>query len=182
MSTAKIVGGFIFLTIGIVLLVIAFVPIPGLMNVSVIGRFIFFFRSIDLLLSTLDFSTVASTLGSISLAWIIPLIGYHYCRAGIRSMRYDRKKKIYIFTETKIGLMIAGFILVCIAVVIILMILLGLLEPAFQFLVDLVPTFFYTGLLPQLLIPIALTMLIMFFIYWIGSKIMRSGVKKEKIS
>ena len=185
MGAAKVLGGLAFLAIGIVILILAFVPIPGLGNISITALLIQLFSIIGTVFSTMDFSPLLGQIGSLSIAGIIPLVGYHYCRAGIKSMRYDKVKKKYIFTETKIGLMIAGFILICVAVVIILLILLGALEPEFQFLIGLVPTgpwFSYPYLLPQLLIPMVLTMLIIFFVYWIGSKIMKSGVKKEVIS
>ena len=185
MGAAKILGGLAFLAIGIVLLILAFVPIPGFESISITGRIISFISVIGTVFSTLDFTSMFGPIGYLSIAGIIPLVGYQYCKAGIKSMRYDKAKKKYIYTETKIGLMITGFILICVAAVIILLILLGQLEPEFQFLIGLVPTgpwFSYPYLLPQLLIPMVLTMLIIFFVYWIGSKIMKSGVKKEVIS
>ena len=94
-------------------------------------------------------------------------------------MRYEKAKKIYYYSETKIALLIVGFIIICVAVALILSIFLQIMEPAFQFLVDLIPTLYFPGLLPDLLIPIVLTLLIIYFLYWIGSKIMKTGVKKE---
>jgi hypothetical protein len=182
MGAAKVLGGLLFLTLGIVFLVIGIVPISILGNISFIGRFMnYMFLDYPTMMMTWDFSPLFLATGYLEIALIIPYVGFHYCKAGIKSMTYSKKKKEYFISETKIGLLIAGFILICVAVVLALMILLQYLEPAFQFLTDLLPAIYFSGLLPTLLIPVVLSLLIIFFVYWLGSKIMKSGIKKEEM-
>ena len=184
MGAAKVLAGLAFLIIGIVLFVIAFVPIPGLEDVSVTARIISYVESMMTSFMTLNLSTLIGPIESQFLynSIIIPMVAFHFCKAGIKSMRYDKGKKEYYFSETKIGLLIAGFILVCVAAGFLILMIFDILDPSFQFIVDLIPTYIsYPGLLPHLLIPIVLTMAIVFFVYWIGSKIMKSGVKKEEM-
>ncbi|MHA1132348.1 MAG: hypothetical protein ACTSQQ_16295, partial [Candidatus Helarchaeota archaeon] len=155
-------------------------------SISVYNRIMAYF-SIDYMavFTTFDLTPLLTTSGFLSIATIIPLAGYYYCKAGIKSMRYDKAKKQYYYTETKIGLMIFGFVLVCVAVALLLTILLQILTPYFQFLADLFPTGIppaeIASIIPQLLIPTVLTLLIIFFVYWIGSKIMKTSVKKEEL-
>ncbi|MHA1265889.1 MAG: hypothetical protein ACTSRS_11725 [Candidatus Helarchaeota archaeon] len=186
MSAAKILGGFIFLTIGILLLVIAFVPIPGigLDSVCFTTLLLNYIGTLMAGISALNLSTIIGASGYLYIAVIIPLVGYHYCRAGIKSMRYDKAKKTYYISETKIGWMIVGFIIVCIAAVYLLLIFLNFVDPTleiFENLWLLSPLNSYPGLLPQALVPALLTVLLIFFIYFIGAKIMKSGVKKEEM-
>ncbi len=188
MGAGKILGGLAFLIIGIILLVIGFVPIPGLTEISFTGRMITLYDEANLVFSgDIMFILLSIVLdGYIYIALITPLVGYHYCRAGIKSMRYDKPKKQYFISETKIGLMIAGFVMVCVAAALILMIFLGYMDPSFSFLNPVNPTLpaeyaWVSMILPNFLIPVVLTILIIFFVYWIGSKIMKSGVKKEEM-
>lgn len=181
MGAAKVLGGLLFVAIGVILLVIGIGPIPSLENVSVVSRGMAYL-SLDFgtMMASWDFTPLFLATGYLEIALIIPYVGYHYCRAGVKSMRHTKAKKKYAISEAKIGLLIAGFIFVCVAVALVLSIFLQLLEPAFQFLADLIPAFSYPGLLPQILIPVVLTLLIIYFLYWIGSLIMKSGIKKEE--
>ncbi len=182
MGAAKVLGGLLFLALGIVFLVIGIVPIPTFGNISFIGRLMdYMFLDFTTMMMTWDFTPLFLASGFLELALIIPYVGFHYCKAGIKSMTHDKKKKEYIISEAKIGLLIAGFILICAAAALVLMILLEYLEPSFQFLADLLPTLYFPGLLPTLLIPVVLSLLIIFFVYWLGSKIMKSGIKKEEM-
>jgi hypothetical protein len=183
MGALKVLGGLGFLAIGIVLLVIAFAPIPGLENVSFTSRLMTYINSVFIAISSLNISSIIGESGWLYIAAIIPWCGYHFCKAGIKSMTYTKKKKQYYYSETKIGWLIFGFILICIAVTLLLTIFFEIMAPAFQFIVDLIPTIpaEFAFLLPQLLIPVVLTILIIFFVYWIGSKIMKSGIKKEEL-
>ncbi|MHA1652034.1 MAG: hypothetical protein ACTSYB_17770 [Candidatus Helarchaeota archaeon] len=180
MGAVKVLIGLLFLALGIFILVISLAPIDLFSDISFSNRIMALF-SIDFeyISSTMDFTPILESSGYLSISIIIPYVGYHYCRAGIKSMRYEKAKKIYYYSETKIALLIVGFIIICVAVALILSIFLQIMEPAFQFLVDLIPTLYFPGLLPDLLIPIVLTLLIIYFLYWIGSKIMKTGVKKE---
>ena len=187
MGTGKVLGGLSFVIIGIILLVIGFVPIPGLEDVSFTALVITTFEQIFAITGDIMTAVLAILLNTyFYIALIIPWIGYHYVSAGIKSMRYDKPKKQYYYTETKIGLLITGFIMICVALTFILMIFLGYLSPAFDFLnpvIALIPFDLSSiaSFIPTLLIPVLLTILIIFFVYWIGSKIMKSGVKKESL-
>lgn len=177
MGTGKVLGGLAFLTLGIVILVIGIVPIPGL-GISIIDRIFILITSIQNFMATFNYQILLLDSGFLSIALIFPFAGVYYVIAGIRSMRYDKAKKDYYVSTTKIGFLIAGFILICIAAVFLIMIVFGILDPSFQFLNFL--EFPLPGY-PNFLIPIALTMLIIFFVYLIGSKIMKHGVKKEDL-
>lgn len=182
MGAAKVLGGLAFLIVGIILLIISFVPIPGLESVCLTTRIGAYVMHIMTSLTTLDLSGMIGPSGYLYIAAVIPWVGYHYCRAGIKSMRYDKEKKTYIITETKIGWMITGFIIICIAAVFLLLIILDILDPTFSFFETLwlsSPITSVPGLLPQALVPVLLTILMVFFVYFIGSRIMKSGVKKE---
>ena len=182
MGAAKVLGGLLFLALGIVFLVIGIVPVSILGNISFIGRFMdYIFLDYPTMMMTWDFSPMLLATGYLEIALIIPYVGFHYCKAGIKSMTYGKKKKTFFISEAKIGLLVAGFILICAAVALVLMILLDYLEPAFQFLIDSLPALYFPGLLPTLLIPVVLSLLIIFFVYWLGSKIMKSGIKKEEM-
>ena len=181
MGTAKVLGGVVFLALGIILLIIGIAPIPGLEDISFVSNLMVYIGDFSTLMMSGDYSGLLVRAGYLDLCIIIPYVGYHYCRAGVKSMRYDKKKKYYI-TETKIGLIIAGFIAMCVAVALVFTILLQIMDPAFSFLVNLWPSHFaFPGLLPQVLVPTLITLLIIFFIYWIGSKIMKKGIKKEEL-
>lgn len=186
MGAGKVLGGLAFLGIGIVLTVIAFVPIPGLGDVCFTTLLLNYINNLMVLMASMDISAMVGPSGYLYIAAIIPWVGYHYISAGIKSMRYNKPKKQYYYTETKIGLMITGFVMVCVALALILVIFLGYMSPAFEFLnpvIALIPFDLSTiaAYIPTLLIPVVLSILIIFFVYWIGSKIMKSGVKKESL-
>jgi len=186
MGSGKILGGLAFLILGIVILVIGIVPIPGLEVLSLYYWIEQEYLGIMALIATFDLPTFLNSSGYLSICTIITLVGYNYVKAGIKSMRYDKPKKQYYYTETKIGMMIAGFITVCVALVLIFMIFIGVLSPAFDFLTPLIALIPFdlssiAAYLPTILIPVLLTILIIFFVYWIGSKIMKSSVKKESL-
>ena len=179
MGTSKVLGGVTFLILGIVILVLGIVPIPGL-GISIIDRIFILKASIENFMVSFDIQLLLQDTSFLSLAMIFPWVGVHYVISGVKSMRYDKAKKSYYVSDTRIGFFIAGFILICVAAVFLIMIVFGILDPSFQFLnfLDFLQ-YPYLGLVPKLLIPIVLTMLIIFFTYWIGSKIMKKGVKKE---
>ena len=186
MGSGKILGGLVFLIIGIVILVIGIVPIPGFETISLTYLALKEYAIIEAAAVSFDLQALIINSGFISINSIILLVGGHYVIAGIKSMRYDKPKTQYYYTETKIGLMITGFIMICLALVITLMIFLGYMDPSFSFLNPVNPALpaelaWISMLLPNLLIPVVLTILIIFFVYWIGSKIMKSGVKKESL-
>ena len=134
MGAAKVLGGLLFLALGIVILVIGIVPIPTLGNISFISRFIdYMFLDFTTMMMTWDFTPFFLATGYLEIALIIPYVGFHYCKAGVKSMTYDKKKKEYIISEAKIGLLIAGFILICAAVALVLMILLEYWNLLFNF-------------------------------------------------
>lgn len=173
-------GGVAFLAIGLLLLVLSLVPgIPGFEAICLTTKIMGFIATLEAAFTTFNLTPVLGN--TLYISMIIPWIAVHFVIAGFKSMRYEKAKKSYFYSRTKIGLLITGFILICIAFVFLTMFLLDMLDPHFQFIVDLVPTFSYPGLLPKLLIPMVLTAAIIFFIYWIGSKIMKSGVKKEEM-
>ncbi len=182
MGAGKVLVGLIFVIVGVVLLVIGIAPIPGLETISVYYNITSYF-SIDYaaVFSTFDLTPILTTSGYLSISTIIPMAGYYYCKAGIKSMRYDKEKKQYYYNETKIGLMIFGFILVVVAVTVILTYMFDILTPLIGSLDAMLPISEFWGLIPDLLLPTVIVLLIVFFVYWIGSKIMKTAVRKEEI-
>ncbi len=185
MGAIKVLIGLVFVILGVVLTVLVFAPIPGFENISITDRIMRFFDPSNpnyLDIMTLTFPQLFQAIGFILIDIILPYVGYQYTRAGIKSMRYQKEKKKYYYTETKIALFIVGFIIICVAVTLVLTILLQILSPVFQFIADLIPAIAIPpSLIPQLLIPVILTLLTIFFIYWLGSIIMKKGIKKEEI-
>ena len=187
MGAGKVLIGVVFLALGLFLLVIGLAPIDIIGDVSVTNKVMVLIDDVMSMMSTMDFSALFAGEGTmLYIAVIIPWVGYHFCKAGIKSMRYEKKKKQYYYSETKIGFLVAGFIIMCVAFVLVLTMLMQILEPAFTFLADFLAPYLgvlsgFAYLIPQLLVPILLTLLIIYFTYWIGSKIMKHGVKKEKM-
>ena len=181
MGAAKVLGGVIFLALGIFLLIIGIAPIDIIGDISVYTHVELLMGDIYSAMSTMDFTPILEPSGYLSISMIIPTVGYHYCKAGIKSMRYDKPKKEYYYSETKIGFLIAGAVIIVVAAVLVLTFFLEILTPFITNVLGMfgVSVAGFEYLIPTLLVDILVMILIIFLIYWIGSKVMKHGVKKE---
>jgi len=185
MGALKIVAGLAFIGVGILIMLIAIIPLPFLPGVSLMTQIINTFTNIMIMMTdimSLDLTSIASEASYYGFSTLILTIGYKFMSAGISSMRKIKREKPYFLGKVKVHFLIMGFIILIIAVTMAFTYFtdypLSITIPGVN--LDLIPPE-YHFLIPQLFLPVMIVMLLIAFLYFLGRIFMSRGVEKEKI-